>query len=55
VLVPLPSDRLMFTDALGLARRGLLAWSQHRHVRTVQGHKEARTIEVATVGEATGS
>jgi hypothetical protein len=53
VLVPLPSDRLMFADALGLARRGLLAWSRHRYVRTVRGHKEARTIEVATVGEMT--
>jgi hypothetical protein len=53
VLVPLPSDRLMFADALGLARRGLLAWSRHRYVRTIQGHKEARTIEVAAVGEMT--
>ena len=52
-LVPLPSDRLMFADALGLARRGLLAWSRHRYVRTVRGHKEARTIEVATVGAMT--
>ncbi len=53
MLVPLPSDRLMCTDAVGLARRRLLAWSRHRYVRTVQGHKEARTIEVADVGEMT--
>lgn len=53
VLVPLPADRRMFRDALGLARRGLLKWSRHRYVRTVQGHKQARTIEVATVGEMT--
>lgn len=26
VLVPLPSDRLMFADALGLARGGSLKW-----------------------------
>src|SRR3954468_9458513 len=54
VLVPLPSDRLMFADALGLARGGALEWARHRYVRTVQGHKEARTIEVAAVGEMTG-
>src|SRR3954466_3845659 len=53
VLVPLPSDRLMFADALALARGGALAWSRHRYVRRVRGHKEARTIEVATVGEMT--
>ena len=53
VLVPLPSDRLMFADALGLARGGSLKWTRHRYVRTVQGHKEARTIEVAAVGEMT--
>lgn len=53
VLVPLPSDRLMFADAMGLARRGLLAWSRHRYARTIRGHKEARTVEVATVGEMT--
>jgi hypothetical protein len=53
VLVPLPSDRLMFSDALGLALGGSLRWTRHRYVRTVRGHKEARTIEVAAVGEMT--
>jgi hypothetical protein len=53
VLVPLPSDRRMFADALGLARRGLLEWSRHRYARTIRGRKEARTIEVAAVGEMT--
>jgi hypothetical protein len=53
VLVPLPSDRRMFADALGLARGGALTWSRHRYVRTIKGHKEARTVEVATVGEMT--
>lgn len=51
VLTPLPADRLMFTDALGLARRGLLSWSRHRYVRTIRGRKQARTIAVAAVGE----
>ena len=53
VLTPLPSDRRMFADALGLARGGSLAWSRHRYVRTIRGHKEARTVEVAAVGEMT--
>src|SRR4051794_2719429 len=53
VLTPLPADRLMFADALGLARAGSLAWTRHRYVRTVGGHKEARTVEVAAVGALT--
>jgi hypothetical protein len=53
VLTPLPSDRRTFADALGLARGGALTWSRHRYVRTIGGHKEARTVEVAAVGELT--
>jgi len=53
VLTPLPSDRLMFADALGLARAGSLAWTRHRYVRTIGGHKEARTVEVAAVAALT--
>ena len=53
VLTPLPADRRMFADALGLARGGSLSWSRHRYVRTIRGHKEARTVEVAAVGELT--
>jgi hypothetical protein len=53
ILTPLPADRLMYSDALGLARRGLLRWTRHRYVRTIRGHKEARTVEVAAVGEMT--
>ncbi len=45
---------MMFTDAAaGLARGGSLEWTRHRYVRTIRGHKEARTIEVAAVGEMT--
>jgi hypothetical protein len=51
VLTPLPPDRRIFADARGLARRGLLTWTRHRYVRTVRGHKQARTVEVAAVGE----
>jgi hypothetical protein len=53
ILTPLPGDRLMYADALGLARRGLLEWSRHRYVRTIGGHKQMRTVEVAAVGELT--
>jgi len=53
ILTPLPPDRLMYADALGLARRGLLKWTRHRYVRTIQGHKQMRTVEVAAVGELT--
>lgn len=53
VLTPLPSDRLLFADLLGLARRGLLEWTRHRYVRTIRGHKQTRTVEVAAVGDLT--
>src|SRR4051812_1656787 len=53
ILTPLPADRLMYSDALGLARRGLLGWTRHRYVRTIRGHKQMRTVGVAAVGELT--
>ena len=53
VLTVLPSDRQMFADLLGMARRGLLSWTRHHDVRTIQGHKQKRTIEVAAVGDLT--
>ena len=53
ILTPLPADRLMYADALGLARSGLLRWTRHRYVRTIQGHKQMRTVDVAAVGELT--
>lgn len=53
ILTPLPPDRLMYADALGLARRGLLTWTRHRYVRTIQGKKHVRAVEVAAVGELT--
>jgi len=46
-LVALPSDRLLYQDLQGLARGGLIRWSRHRYVRTVQGHKQRRVVEVA--------
>jgi hypothetical protein len=53
VLTPLPKDRLMYADALGLARRGLVSWTPHRYVRTIRGHKQMRAVYVASVGELT--
>lgn len=53
VLTPLPSDRQMFADALGMARQGLLQWTTHRYTRTIRGHKESRTVAVAAVGDLT--
>jgi hypothetical protein len=48
VLVPLPADRLMYADLQGLAEGGLLTWTEHRYVRTIQGHKQGRTVAVAS-------
>jgi hypothetical protein len=52
-LVALPSDRLLYQDLQGLAQGGLIPWSQHRYVRTVQGHKQRRVVEVAAAGGLT--
>ena len=52
-LVALPCDRLMYQDLQGLARGGLIPWSRHRYVRTVQGHKQRRVVEVASAGGLT--
>jgi len=47
VLVPIPADRDLHQDMMGLARGGLLKFRHHSYVRTVQGHKGRRKIEVA--------
>ena len=53
ILTPLPSDRRMFADALGLAEAGAVGWTRHRYIQTIQGHKRMRTVEVASVGALT--
>src|SRR5437588_3179141 len=50
-LVPLPSDRLLYQDVQGLATGQLIEWTQHRYLRTVQGHKQIREVEVTAAGE----
>ncbi|HET8853465.1 MAG TPA: hypothetical protein VFN02_13160 [Ktedonobacteraceae bacterium] len=52
-LVSLPEDRLLYQDLQGLARGQLIDWTHHRYVRTIQGHKQVREVEVTAAGELT--
>src|SRR5260221_1211560 len=52
-LVSLPEDRLLYQDVQGLADAHLIAWTHHRYVRTVQGHKHIREVEVTAAGDLT--
>jgi hypothetical protein len=52
-LVSLPEDRLLYQDLQGLAEGRLIDWSHHRSVRTIQGHKQVREVEVTAAGELT--
>src|SRR3989440_8456474 len=52
-LVSLPEDRLLYQDLQGLADGQLIDWSPHRSVRTIQGHKQVRAVEVTAAGELT--
>jgi hypothetical protein len=52
-LVRLPEDRLLYQDVQGLADAHLIEWTHHRYIRTVQGHKHIREVEVTAVGELT--
>src|SRR5579864_372141 len=52
-LVSLPEDRLLYQDLKGLADGQLLDWTHHRYLRTIQGHKQLREVEVAAAGELT--
>jgi hypothetical protein len=50
VLVPLPGDRQMDADALGLASSGMTVWKRQSDTRTISGHKQRRTVETTVVG-----
>ncbi len=52
-LVSLPEDRLLYQDLKGLADGQLLDWAHHRYLRTIQGHKQLREVEVTAAGELT--
>src|SRR6266567_5369322 len=52
-LVRLPADRLLYGDLQGLVRAGLVPWTEHTYRRTIQGHKERRTVALAAGGDLT--
>ncbi len=52
-LVSLPEDRLLYQDLQGLADEQLIDWTHHRYLRTIQGHKQLREVEVTAAGELT--
>jgi len=52
-LVSLPEDRLLYQDLQGLADGQLIDWTHHRYLRTIQGHKQLREVEVTAAGELT--
>ncbi len=45
---PCRRTALLYQDVQGLARGGLCRWTQHSYVRTVQGHKQRRVVEVTS-------
>lgn len=46
VLVPIPSDRELHHDLEQLAEGGLLSFQRYSYVRTIQGHKQRRTLDL---------
>jgi len=46
VLVPIPGDRNLHADLVGLAEPGLLKLKRHSYVCRIQGHKRRRTLEM---------
>jgi hypothetical protein len=52
-LVRLPEDRLLYAELQRLAALGRLAWTEHRCVRVVQGHKHLDTVAVTSSPELT--
>ena len=52
-LFSLPEDRLLYQDLQGLADGHLIDWTHHRYLRTIQGHKQVREVEVTSGAELT--
>lgn len=52
-LVSLPEDRLVYAEVQRLAALGQVTWTEHRYVRVIQGHKEVRTVAVASSSDLT--
>lgn len=52
-LVRLPEDRLLYDDLQRLAALDRLAWTKHRYLRVLQGHKGLCTVALAGLGDLT--
>jgi hypothetical protein len=48
VIVPIPADRNMHADLLGLAEAGLMPMKRHSYIATLQGHKQRRELEIGS-------
>jgi hypothetical protein len=46
VLVPIPKEREIHRDLKQLAAGGLLTFERYSYVRTIQGHKQRRTVDL---------
>lgn len=51
VLVPIPKDREIHRDLEEMASGGILKFERHSYARTIQGHKQRRTVDL---GAASG-
>lgn len=52
-LVRLPEDRLLFAEGLQVIQREGDRWEKRRQTRTLDGHKETRTVAVAVAHDLT--
>jgi hypothetical protein len=50
VLVPIPGDRQLHEDLAQLAEGELLSFQRHSYLRTIQGHKQRRTLDLGAQG-----
>jgi hypothetical protein len=49
----LPEDRLLYQDLKGLVDGQFIDWTHLRYLRTSQGHKQMREVEVTEASELT--
>ncbi len=52
-LVRLPEDRLLFAEGLSVIKLEGDVWQRRRQTRVLDGHKETRTVEVASASQLT--
>lgn len=53
VLVPLPADRDLYADLVGLGATGRAPWTTHHQTVVLQGHKHLRTVHCAAADDLT--